>query len=276
VGYGSNQVVFSPDGRSLVDFGFGGQPEAIWLWRLSATGSSGLSIVKSATAPRSALGLGAAAFSPDGSRLAVSSDSALLLLDAATLRTIKSTANPSRTSGGPVYSPDGKTLAVGGAPGYVNYLPVGGTVCLLDAASLGMITSRSVSAVDAYSLAFSPDGRRLALVGYGKASGGTVSLLDAGTLRTTARAAIPGGAGATAGFSPDGTVLAGFSAASDVVIWLMRVDTMKIIASARVGPASEVAGVTVDLSADGKTLAVGYTSERTSEAKVLLYRIGSG
>jgi hypothetical protein len=71
-----------------------------------------------------------------------------------------------------VYRPDGKVLAVGGAPGYLSSRSLGGTVGLLDAANLALITSRSVPDLDAYSLTFTPDGRTLALVGHGQAAGG--------------------------------------------------------------------------------------------------------
>jgi hypothetical protein len=282
LGHGSNAVVFSPDGGSLVDTGFGGQSQAARLWRLQAIGSTALNLTASAAVPRAPRAIGAAAFSPDGGHLAISGDTGLSVLDARTLRTIRSTPAPPGAPGCPVYRPDGKVLAVGGAPGYLSRRSLGGAVCLLDAASLNMITRRAVPDLDAYSLTFSPDGRTLALAGYGRghAVGGVVRLLDATSLRTVATAALPGGAGVTAaaaaGFTPDGAVLAGYSVASDAVAWLMQASTLKVIASTRIGPASDVSGLAVDLSADGQTLMVAYTSRRARSGRIQLYQIQPG
>jgi len=280
LGHGSNAVVFGPDGRSLVDVGFGGQPAAVRLWRLEAIGSTALNLTVSAAAPRAPRAFGAAAFSPDGGHLAVSGDTGLSLLDPGTLRAVRSAPAPPGAPGCPVYRPGGKVLAVGGAPGYLSRTPLGGAVCLLDAASLGMIARQSVPDLDAYSLTFSPDGRTLALVGHGQAAGGVVRLLDATSLRIVATAALPGGADVTAaaaaGFTPDGAVLAGYSVAGDAVAWLMQAGTLKVIASTRIGPASDVTGLAVDLSADGETLMVAYTSQRARSGRIQLYQIEPG
>ncbi len=277
LGHGANAVVFSPDGGSLADIGFGGHPEAVWLWRLEAIGSTVLNLTASAAAPRAPRAFDAAAFSPDGGTLAVSGNTGLSLLDAVTLRTLRSAAT---APGAPVYRPDGKVLAVGGAPGYLGRASSGGAVCLLDAASLDLITRRAVPDLHAYSLTFSPDGRTLALVGYGETAGGVVRLLDAATLDTMATGVLPGGAGVTAaaaaGFTPDGAVLAGCSVASDAVAWLIQTGTLRVIASTRVGPASEVTDLAVDLSADGSTLMVGYTSGRAPCGRIALYQIEPG
>jgi WD40 repeat protein len=197
-----------------------------------------------------------------------------------TLRTLRSAAAPPGAPSAPVFSPDGKVLAVGGAPGYLSGGSRGGALRLLDAASLDMITRRAVPDLDAYSLTFSPDGRTLALVGYGEAVGGVVRLLDAATLRTVATGVLPGGAGVTAaaaaGFTPDGAVLAGYSVAGGAVAWLMQASTMMIIAGTQVGPVGDVTGLATDLSVDGGTLMIAYTSERSRAGRVLLYRIEPG
>jgi hypothetical protein len=111
LGHGSNAVVFSPDGGSLADVGFGGRPEAVWLWRLEAVGSTALNLTASAAAPRAPRVFGAAAFSPDGGHLAVSGDTGLSLLDAETLRPIRSMAAPPGAPGCPGRPGPGRLLA---------------------------------------------------------------------------------------------------------------------------------------------------------------------
>jgi WD40 repeat protein len=285
LGRGASMVIFGPDGRSLVDLGFGGQPDpdAARLWRLEAVGTTALNLVTSAAvprAPRAPRAFGAVAFSPDGGTLAVSANTGLTLLDAATLRTIRSVAAPPGVSGAPVYRPDGRVLAVGGAPGYLGGGSAAGAVCLLDATSLDVVARRSVPDLDAYSLAFSPHSRTLALVGQAKGSGGVIRVLDASSLRTVAAGVLPGGASvaaaAAAGFTPDGAVLAGYSMASGAVAWLMQVNTLEIIASMRLGPAADATNLAVDLSADGETLMVAYTSKRARAGRIQLYRIEPG
>jgi hypothetical protein len=80
-------------------------------------------------------------------------------------------------------------------------------------------------------------------------------------------------AAAAAGFTPDGTILAGYSVATDAVAWLMQASTLKVIASTRIGPASDVTGLAVDLSADGETLMAAYTSRRARSGRIQLYQI---
>jgi hypothetical protein len=95
-----------------------------------------------------------------------------------------------------------------------------------------------------------------------------------------ATAALPGGADVTAaaaaGFTADGAALAGYSVAIDAVAWLMQVSTSKVIASAWIGPASDVSSAAVDLSADGQTLMVAYTSQRTRSGRIQLYQVKPG
>ena len=280
LGHGPSLVVFGPDSRSLVDLGFGGQPDAARLWRLEAVGTTALNLVTSAAVPRAPHSLAGVAYSPDGGTLAVSGAGGLSLLDAATLRTIRTVAAPPGVSGAPVYRPDGQVIAVGGAPGSLGRGPAAGAVCLLDATSLDVIARRSVPDLDAYSLACNPDNRTLALVGHAQGSGGVVRVLDASSLRTVAAGVLPGEAGVTAaaaaGFTPDGAVLAGYRLAGDAVAWLLQVSTLEIIASTPLGPAADVTNLAVDLSADGETLMVAYTSKRARAGRIQLYRIEPG
>jgi len=294
LGHGPSLVVFGPDSRSLVDLGFGGQPDATRLWRLEAVGTTALNLVTSAAVPRAPRSLAGVAYSPDGGTLAVSGAGGLSLLDAATLRTIRTVAAPPGVSGAPVYRPDGKVIVVGGAPGYLGRESAAGAICLLDATSLDVIAGRSVPDLDAYSLAFHPDNRTLALVGHAQGSGGVIRVLDASSLRTVAAGVLPGGssvtaaaagvlpgeagvtAAAVAGFTPDGAVLAGYSLAGAAMAWLLQVNTLEIIASTPLGPAADVTNLAVDLSADGETLMVAYTSKRARAGRIQLYRIEPG
>jgi hypothetical protein len=56
----------------------------------------------------------------------------------------------------------------------------------------------------------------------------------------------------------------------------MQASTMKIIASTRVGPAGDVTGLATDLSADGQTLMIAYTSPRARTGRIQLYQIEPG
>ena len=294
LGRGPSLVVFGPDSRSLASLGFGGQPDTARLWRLEAVGTTALNLVTSAAVPRAPRSLAGVAYSPDGGTLAVSGAGGLSLLDAATLRTIRTVAAPPGVSGAPVYRPDGTVIAVGGAPGYLGRGSAAGAVCLLDATSLDVIARRSVPDLDAYSLAFNPDNRTLALVGHAQGSGGVIRVLDGSSLRTVAAGVLPGGssvtaaaagvlpgeagvtAAAAAGFTPDGAVLAGYSLARDAVAWLLQVSTLEIIASTPLSPAGDVTNLAADLSADGETLMVAYTSKRARAGRIQLYRIEPG
>jgi hypothetical protein len=280
LGHGASLVAFGPDSRSLVDLGFGGQPDTARLWRLEAVGTTALNLVTSAAVPRAPRSLAGVAYSPDGGTLAVSGAGGLSLLDAATLRTMRTVAAPPGVSGAPVYRPDGQVIAVGGAPGSLGRGSAAGAVCLLDATSLDVIAHRSVPDLDAYSLACNPDNRTLALVGHAQGSGGVIRVLDASSLRTVAAGVLPGGASVTAaaaaGFTPDGAVLAGYRLAGDAVAWLLQVSTLEIVASTPLGPAADMTNLAVDLSADGETLMVAYTSKRVRAGRIQLYRIEPG
>ena len=83
-------------------------------------------------------------------------------------------------------------------------------------------------------------------------------------------------AAAAAGFAPDGAVLAGYSVAGHAVAWLMQASTMNVIADTQVAPARAATDLATDLSADGQTLMVAYTSGRAPAGRLQLYRIQPG
>jgi hypothetical protein len=64
--------------------------------------------------------------------------------------------------------------------------------------------------------------------------------------------------------------------ASDAVAWLMRAGTLKVISSEWLGPANDVTGLAADLSADGETLMIAYTSQRARSGRIQLYQIQPG
>jgi hypothetical protein len=105
-------------------------------------------------------------------------------------------------------------------------------------------------------------------------------VLPGGASVTAAAGVLPGEASVTAaaaaGFTPDGAVLAGYSLAGDAVAWLLQVSTLEIVASTPLGPAADMTNLAVDLSADGETLMVAYTSKRVRAGRIQLYRIEPG
>ncbi|MWA04732.1 hypothetical protein F8568_031045 [Actinomadura sp. LD22] len=278
LGYGLDGVVYGRDGKTLLKYGFGGHPERILLWLLDANGRT----VRSVDAPGSAFELGSAAVSPDGTTMAYTSKNpdGLSLLGFPALRIRKSVPNPSGNGTAAVFSPDGRTLAVGGVPRcWPTYPEDGGPVCLVDASTLTTIATARIPGLLTYSLAFSRDGRTLAAVGGGQA-GAFIVLMDAATLRTIARVKAPGGLGSTgaavAGFTPDGELLAGCTVNGRVRAWLVQTSTLATVATATFGPSADDVEPYLDLSADGRRLLAGYSAEESKSAVVRIFEIADG
>jgi len=164
-----------------------------------------------------------AAFSPDGTRLAtVGGDSTVLVRDTATSAVAGGFSRPGTTLRTVTFSPDGTRLATAGESAD------GGEVLVLDAATLTVLQRLATGPLPrnpqangstsnyALSLAFSPDGRLLAV----PLAGGRVAVWDQ---------AAPGVAPLTldghaqiatdAAFSPDGSVLATAGADRLVRLW---------------------------------------------------------
>ncbi|MGW8501506.1 WD40 repeat domain-containing serine/threonine protein kinase [Streptomyces sp. CLCI03] len=203
VGSAVNTLAFSPDGKVLAG---GCDDGAIRLWS-TATGK--LSATLKAEEPNGDDGTDvlAVAFSPDGRTLAGARDSGTLQLwDPATGDLTASNDEPGDSFHTLVFSPDGRNLAGVDSAGTLSlrHLPAG----------RDHIRYSGV----AVSVAFSPDGKTLA-VGGRSSNPGRARLWSTATGKLTATLE-----GATFGvnsvaFSPDGRVLAGGSGDDTVALW---------------------------------------------------------
>jgi Tol biopolymer transport system component len=190
-------VAISPDGRLLA--------VAEWDGRLQ--------LLDSVThRPVTTIEMGAPAdefaFSPDGTALATRSSlrSVIWVWDVKSGQVRTAIRGDGPLFGGPVFSPDGKTLAAGDD---------NGIALIWDFA-----TGREVAALDPReewvgSLAFAPDGKTLALAGYT----GRITLWDVKTWKEHARLTGHTEPVTALAFSPDGSVLASASGDHTVRLW---------------------------------------------------------
>jgi WD40 repeat protein len=191
-------LAYSPDGTTLAAGYYGG---TIRLWDLASHRA-----IAAATFGATPLAL---AFTADGKHLQVAGAGAVGTWDPASQARIATRALASSAQGGAVaFSPDGKTLAAGGADGIVR---------LWDAASgqeIGAPMSSDASPVDA--VAFSRDGMLLAVA----STDGDVQLWATATQQVAGPALIPNGARVDAlAFSPDGKLLATGGQDGTVRLW---------------------------------------------------------
>ena len=233
-------MALSPDGHVLAFLN--GQTE-LELW--DTADHSPIGVLNSDMAPEDA------AFSPDGTTLAMVGDEGVQLWAVAS-RTLVRTLPMSGAQDTVVFSPDGKTLAVGDSGT--------GDVYLWNLSS-HTVTATVPSAFPRglYGLgswvAFSPDGRTLAIAGNNAVAGTGIRLWDIPGRTWGASLNDPGSMGVPgAAFSPDGTTLAAADANGTVYLW--DTSTGKVVATQAETGASDVA-----FSADGKTLAIGSTSQ---------------
>jgi WD40 repeat protein/serine/threonine protein kinase len=192
-------VAYSPDGRWLAS---GSWDNTVRLWD-AATGEL------CATLPHPSF-VGDLAFAPDGTWLVAGPvpDDRLRIQDVATARVRKEIPFPGRNLYSLTVSPDGTRVAA---------------TRLLDQNSrkqhlnvLDIATGKSLFSTEGSSLAYSPDGRWLAI---GAADDKTVVLLDARTHETVARFSGHEGAVFKAAFSPDSRFLASCSRDRTVRVW---------------------------------------------------------
>ncbi|MFF8192529.1 helix-turn-helix domain-containing protein [Streptomyces bobili] len=191
--------------------------------------------------PSSVWRLGAAGFSPTGRALAARARKAGAVIevrDVATGRLHQSRALGTIRA---VFSPDGTRLAVAGGKGWVR-------IWRLSTGALH--TVRTGRGQSVRTLAFTPDGRTLAVVNVEDSGGDQVTLLDAATSRTQRTIKPSSRSPLTLAFSPDGHTLATASAGNGLVeTWDARTGRLQDSFSA----SGEVESLA--FSSDGRTLA---------------------
>jgi WD40 repeat protein len=240
--------------------------EAVAAWHLAPTSRAGYAVLEAAVLPATSIlashgtPVASVAFSPDGQTLAVgTSDGTIQLWDASTR---ESSGTLSDRNGDPVvslaFSPDGKTLAVGASTATGN--GAGSAVTQLwDVSTRQLIaTLPAGNGAPVVSVAFSPDGKTLA-VGMGNGTGTGASgtqLWNVGTRELSAT--LPAGNGMEVDavtFSPDGRVLAvGTTGNTGGATELWDAGTRQLAATL---PARGDSVESVAFSPDGRTLAAG-------------------
>jgi WD40 repeat protein/transcriptional regulator with XRE-family HTH domain len=270
-------VAFSPKGNLLAA---ASQDHKLWLWRISGDRAS-----PDGTLSGSANWLNAVAFSPDGTEVAAGTSVASVLVWNVSTRSLTATLpHPQpvtslawdgdgrlaagdadgtvslwtlpapvlatgNASSGVAYSPDGRTLAVGGL-----------SVQLWDAASRTLIATRPLPAgMITNAIAYSPHGKLIAVA----RSDGMAWLLNARTLAPIGapfRVTATGNAESVA-FSPDGKLLATAADDGTLRLWSLADPARpKQLASVR---DSGTYVYTVVFAPDGKTVAAASTDNLT-------------
>jgi WD40 repeat protein len=191
--------------------------------------------------PSSVWRLGVAGFSPTGRALAARARKAGAVIEVRDVATGR--LHQSRALGAirAVFSPDGTRLAVAGGKGWVR-------IWRLSTGALH--TVRTGHGQSVRTLAFTPDGRTLAVVNVEDSGGDQVTLLDAATGRTQRTIKPSSRSPLTLAFSPDGHTLATASAGNGLVeTWDARTGRLQDSFSA----SGEVESLA--FSSDGRTLA---------------------
>ncbi len=280
-------VAFSPDGKTLADGGVlnVGEYGVAHRWNVS-TGTL-LETVNTV-----AIGnVQSIAFSPDGKTLASTEggyDSLGKYFTAINLRSISTgvllTSLPTAANDfapSVAFSPDGNTLAIGGTnytetptgPTYKGVLELwnvstGKRIASLPTAANGIVKS----------VAFSPNGRRLAIGGANSIPGLVPSPVlemwnvSTATLITSQTRSDPGGGYTSVVFSPDGATLGVGGFGGTLEIW----DVGRAVRTASIKTAADGAVYAVAFSPDGRTLAAGGALRATRAAVLELWDLPTG
>lgn len=191
---GIRTLAFSPDGRTLA---VGDNNGSTYLWDV-ATGT-----VTAALAEPDAAFANAVAFSPDGHSLATADITGTYLWDVTTRKLAATLPDPSGFGSldgvsAMAFKPSGEILATG-----IDQGPATGDIYLWNMATRTVTATLSDPATGGiHSLAFSPDGRTLAVAD----NNGSIYLWDVTTRKLAA--ALPDSGASALAFSPDGAALA--------------------------------------------------------------------
>jgi len=270
-------VAFSPAGNLLAA---ASQDHKLWLWRIS-----GGRAIPDGTLAGSVNWLNAVAFSPDGTEVAAGTAVASVLVWNVATRSLTATLPHPQPVTSLAWDGDGRlaagdadgtvslwtlpppVLATGNAPSGVAYSPDGRTLAvggqnvqLWDAVSRMPIATRPLPAgTITNAIAYSPRGNLIAIA----RSDGTAWLLDAGTLAPVGapfRVTATGNAESVA-FSPDGKTLATAADDGTVRLWSLA-DPARPRQLASVHDSGTYV-YTVVFAPDGKTIAAASTDNLT-------------
>jgi WD40 repeat protein len=261
---GAGALAFSPNGAMLATMPVNTDcfhREPVLIWNIATQR-------KAASLAGNMLG-GAVAFNPDGTVLACAYHSdcdddrtggpgVVELWDVSKRKRTGRLTHPAMVARCATFSPDGKTLAVGGGP----RKPTGtDSIMLWDPDTRQHLATLTHPDMSVLKVAFSPAGTALAGAGFGADNAGVVMLWDPAARRNIATLTQPDTLVLAVAFSPDGRVVATAHAdrsGSNGTVLLWDVATgAKVATLVHVGDSTVTS---VAFSPDGRTLATGTSS----------------